>query len=734
MSGIQKPGSAKRGSSLSLSSPITPSSQSRIPLGGKKNEKNGGKKQPGKEIHDVPGSDINTPASSQEQQEESLDVTAPPTNSSTSHRDLSKCPCEQSKSSWKIDCSRCKQFWHVDCLNLQGLSQGGYNKLTEYLCPFCYVAPVSTVIGDSSICFVCKNTLSLQQSNSQHEVSLAAEKFKSIDVLCAAVSKVEFESLTEQLDRVSQIDLRLKHLLLTQEEHKEQQEQGKKVEDTVLNLQGQISLLQDEIKVLVTRPGPEQKCSSSVNDELIANLSHKLDTLCAEEPKIASELMNLKTSVDALASPAPAPEPLPSCPPTPQVLEPLPTNDSALAPVSHSASDFIDSELEQQVIAHLETISDQFATEGNRSTVSFGEQYTYPGSRSNSTNSTIPIPPVLLQIVEKINSELCIGDIPPVNSCLVNKYSGPTSSLPLHSDNEPAIHPESTIVTVSLGQGCAIEFLDSNDACVHRHECNPCSVYSMTRKSQDIFRHCIDPGSIAEGVRYSLTFRSVDRLNRNSTCIIGDSNTKGLKFGTDPKRSFGKLLPGKQFHASTIEDIDPYVCCGYKNVVVMCGINNIRKDQVRNENDLRTIYNMFSLKLNQIQSINKNCHIYIVPILPTKRSDLNRRAVRFNRFIIEELVPANFGVTLIRGIDDFLDENGLLDRELSRDFTWFRRPDFLHLNLRGLAQLARLIKNSILFRNSGGVRRSRRTREVDGTSYRDVVASGTGLREGYQTS
>ena len=166
----------------------------------------------------------------------------------------------------------------------------------------------------------------------------------------------------------------------------------------------------------------------------------------------------------------------------------------------------------------------------------------------------------------------------------------------------------------------------------------------------------------------------------------------------------------------------------------MCGINNIRKDQVRNESDLRTIYNMFSLKLNQIQSINKNCHIYIVPILPTKRSDLNRRAVRFNRFIIEELVPANFGVTLIRGIDDFLDENGLLDRELSRDFNRFRRPDFLHLNLRGLAQLARLIKNSILFRNSGGMRRSRRTREVDRTSYRDVVASGTEHREGYQSS
>ena len=44
---------------------------------------------------------------------------------STAHRDLSKCPCDQSKSSWKNDCSKCKQFWHVNLLGLNGLLHTG---------------------------------------------------------------------------------------------------------------------------------------------------------------------------------------------------------------------------------------------------------------------------------------------------------------------------------------------------------------------------------------------------------------------------------------------------------------------------------------------------------------------------------------------------------------------------------------------------------------------------------
>ena len=37
-----------------------------------------------------------------------------------------------------------------------------------------------------------------------------------------------------------------------------------------------------------------------------------------------------------------------------------------------------------------------------------------------------------------------------------------------------------------------------------------------------------------------MTLRSVSALNRASTCIVGDSNTGGIKSGLDPRKSFGK--------------------------------------------------------------------------------------------------------------------------------------------------------------------------------------------------
>ena len=105
----------------------------------------------------------------------------------------------------------------------------------------------------------------------------------------------------------------------------------------------------------------------------------------------------------------------------------------------------------------------------------------------------------------------------------------------------------------------------------------------------------------------------------------------------------------------------------------------------------------------------------------------------FNNLILNELLPSNFGVTFVDGFQEFLDDHGLLNRELSRDLNRFKRPDFLHLNWGGLAKLGCLIRGTVLLRKSGGVDRRKRTR-VDGTSYRDVAAGGVEQHDGYQPS
>ena len=59
----------------------------------------------------------------------------------------------------------------------------------------------------------------------------------------------------------------------------------------------------------------------------------------------------------------------------------------------------------------------------------------------------IPIPEALQPLVDRIN----FGKGYAINQILVNKFEGPDSALPKHSDNEYDINPSAEIITVSLG-------------------------------------------------------------------------------------------------------------------------------------------------------------------------------------------------------------------------------------------------------------------------------------------
>ena len=108
----------------------------------------------------------------------------------------------------------------------------------------------------------------------------------------------------------------------------------------------------------------------------------------------------------------------------------------------------------------------------------------------------------------------------------------------------------------------------------------------------------------------------------------------------------------------------------------------------------------------------------------------------------EELIPSNFGVTLVDGIDGFLDEAGLLSQHLSRNLNRYQKPDYLHLNWKGLAKLGVLIRNTVLLRMNGGKDRRRRpsrnngqTRTGQTEGYAGTAANGFGHNsDGYQSS
>ncbi|KAL5253098.1 hypothetical protein ACHWQZ_G015758 [Mnemiopsis leidyi] len=85
-----------------------------------------------------------------------------------------------------------------------------------------------------------------------------------------------------------------------------------------------------------------------------------------------------------------------------------------------------------------------------------------------------------------------------------------------------------------------------------------------------IFRYVSQNSSDA-----TIIFRYVSQNSSDATIICGDSNTRFLKFGTG-KGTFGEKLPGKRVLAFTIDQIDPIICAGYKNVFIHCGINDTR--------------------------------------------------------------------------------------------------------------------------------------------------------------
>jgi hypothetical protein len=497
-----------------------------------------------------------------------------------------------------------------------------------------------------------------------------------------------------------------------------------------------IEELQSEVHQLASKPATSSPTSASEHsDKLLHDISEKLDQLCKNEPDITAGLNDLKQSIQSIQT-APPPPPLLPPPVHPMSFLPPPSSPDPVpephgqSPVSESIPEFITETDAQHITEFLATCS--FKAEKSHSVVSFGVPYDYTGAKS--AVDVPPIPDALQPLFDKVNEiqkKLYIDQYPEhtkmrqpppppiINSCLVNKYEGTNSYLPKHSDKEITIHPESSIFTLSLGQQCEIKFTEQISGTESSHLCADRSLYHMTRRSQEIYSHCIDKESISEH-RFSLTFRSVNWRNKNSTCLIGDSNTGHLRFGLCKRSTFGELMPGQRFWAPKIKDIDPKVCLGYSNVVIMCGVNDIKGTDVGCEH-VAEIYSNLKSKIKQIHKLNPKCYIFLCRLLPTKDVILNQKVITFNRLIYSDVLRTCSGVRVVDGFQKFNDHQDLLSGELSKTLDQRGVPDLLHLNKFGVRILASLIKHSIFIRLHGGIDKRRHSSRNDGRLYSDAA-------------
>ena len=376
----------------------------------------------------------------------------------------------------------------------------------------------------------------------------------------------------------------------------------------------------------------------------------------------------------------------------------IPPTESAAEHISSYEPNFISQDLSDELLGLFTEKQDSFSKhkETGHAVISFGHEYEYNGAKAVKPLST-EFPEAIAKVVDLIKSRF---ENSVINQCLVNLYPNETSHLPEHADNERSIVHGSNIFTVSVGETREVKFRkgsDLEDERVVPAEGN--SLYVMSRKSQDTWKHRIEPVQDSVGARYSLTFRYVSKHNENATIVVGDSNTRFLRFGSG-KGTFGDRLPGKRVLAFTIDQISPEECSGYKNIFVHCGVNDIR-----NGGNPEACANRLISKLERICMLCPSARINVSPILPTRLQHLNQNALLFNKTLFNYINTCNPKIGSL-DFSGFLDDDmSLLDKRFCR---YQKQGDPIHLGSTGIFTLASIIRAKV---NS----------PVDGRKYRDVV-------------
>ena len=423
------------------------------------------------------------------------------------------------------------------------------------------------------------------------------------------------------------------------------------------------------------------------NTASVEAISKKLETLSKEISDFKNSTVSSPPMPQVTVHPPP---PLPQHP----TVEPIQIEDT---PLVHSTNyiedfieDFINPEEEREFLDFLD--SETFVSEGTRGVLQFGEYYKYMGSKTHPK----ACPEIIQKIMDKLNQDFARNHEDPrfhynINSCLVNRYEGNMSDLPEHSDDEGDICPWSSIFTVSLGATRTVTFRNTQDNVETPVYCNSRSLYQMTRHSQDFFKHQIksEPEPV-DSVRYSLTFRAIHWSNFNSTLLVGDSNFGKIQFGSGKGR-IGQATPGLRSFIPLVADIEPLACTSYKNVVVMAGTNDLKKNI--SEQEILGLYKTYKTKISQIRMYNPKCRLFICPVLPTKSSVINKRIFRFNKYICDDLIQSDLRALLVEGLHEFVDNHTSLLRNI---FAVNDPNDILHINQnKGVRLLVKLIKQAI---------------------------------------
>ena len=427
-----------------------------------------------------------------------------------------------------------------------------------------------SMVEEPMVCSICKNTEVIRSMNLNTEVDNKVSGLQSVG-----------EALTTSASKISEFDLHVQHLLLDDKKFNNYQSKVDKMENSIEQLLKEIKQINRDTTTGTDIPD----CNTSSLNCIQSSLQLHSDTLA----KIDTELCELKSSIQKLSSSTSSQSHAPPDynPPGPishicdesSLSSTIPTHSSPPIELEHhykiidsSEENFITSDQVSKAVKFLSSV--EFTEERGHSVASYGAKYKYMGSKAVVKE----MPPQLQEIMDTLNDKKYTKCKYVLNQCLVNRYSGKGSFLPEHSDDEFSIMPDSHNYTVSICAPRTVIFSDKLSKEESEHNCLNGSMYVMSRDSQTFYTHRIEP-SDDDGIRYSLTFRSVHYRYLNSTLIIGDSNTGKIRFGSS-RGTMGAATPGHQIFAPIVQDINPLDCTSHRSVVIMVGTNNLKQNRI----------------------------------------------------------------------------------------------------------------------------------------------------------
>ena len=401
----------------------------------------------------------------------------------------------------------------------------------------------NTIKSNDYICRVCKNTENLRLSLLD----------TSVETLLGKLNRAN-ESFSESMGKVESLSLNLRHFLVfNSEKAQTQQTLLSSIEECIKDISHKAEAIEESLKK---------------NEDHVASLNSTINEVKSFKPKdypnfatptnVNNDSSNSFFSVDHQNR---------------RVIKSIsPLSSNPTKHIANYEENFLSSDARLKVCQFLDGCT-SFVNNRIMKSIHFGKTHNQL-SRSNSNNE---IPEPLCAIIDILHDRHSIQEEAKLNSVVINKFSGPHTKLPEHSSNDPAINPDSTIFTVSLGDSCPVIFRDKCTNTTINVDTTDNSMFSMSPQSQHYWTHTIDTPVISDSsVHYCITFRSINRSNKNATLIVGDSNTNHIYFAHEKNRSnLGRDIYRRRVQAFTIDEIEPIDCIGFQNVVIQVGLNNL---------------------------------------------------------------------------------------------------------------------------------------------------------------